>query len=83
MSEKSRPERRRASRDASHKSQTKARPAPPRRPAATPSRPVATPSRPVARSSDAGFLDYLIIALLVFLGVMIVAGLLVVIRGGF
>ena len=77
MSGKPRPERRRASRTATRKTQTKARPAPPRRPAA---RTAARPSRPATRSRGAGFLDYLIIALLVVLAVMLVAGLLLVLR---
>ena len=71
MSEKSRPERRRATLGATRREQTRARPAPARRPAAK-------PSRPAARSRGAGFLDYLIIALLVVLVVMIVAGVLLV-----
>ena len=78
MSDKPRPERRRASR----KAQTKARPAPPRRPAAKRSRPAAPKVRPAARSGGAGFLDYLIIALLVVLAVLVIAGLLLVLRVG-
>ena len=75
MSDKPRPERRRASRSASRKAQTKSRPAPPRRPAVK-------QSRPAARSRGAGFLDYLIIALLVVLAVIVIAGLLFVFRVG-
>jgi hypothetical protein len=76
VSDKSRPERRRATRGSARDAQTKARPAPPRRPATK--RP-----RPAARSRGAGFLDYLIIALLVVLTLIVVGGLLFVIRGGF
>jgi hypothetical protein len=71
VSEKSRPERRRATRAATGKPMT--RPAAPRRPAAR-------PSRPMARSRGPGFVDYLIIALLIVLAVMLVAGLLLVLR---
>ena len=39
-------------------------------------------SRPAARSRGAGFLDYLIIALLVVLAVIVIAGLLFVFRVG-
>jgi hypothetical protein len=63
VSDKSRPERRRATRGTSRKAQTKARPA--------------------ARSRGAGFLDYLIIALLVTLALIVMGGLLFVVRGGF
>ena len=76
MSDKSRPERRRATRSTSRKAQTKARPAPPRRPAAT-------QPRPATSSRGAGFLDYLIVALLVALALIVIGGLLFVIRGGF
>ena len=75
MSDKSRPERRRATRSTSRKAQTKARPAPPRRPAAK-------QSRPAARSRGAGFLDYLIIALLVALALIVIGGLLFVVFWG-
>jgi hypothetical protein len=37
-------------------------------------------SRPAARPSGAGFLDYLIIALLVVLALMLVVGLVLVLR---
>ena len=63
MSDKSRPERRRATRSTSRKTQTKARPA--------------------VRSRGAGFLDYLIVALLVALALIVIGGLLYVARGGF
>jgi hypothetical protein len=76
VSDKSRPERRRASRSMSRSAQPKARPAPPRRPAAK-------QPRPAARSRGAGFLDYLIIALLVVLALIVIGGLLFVVRGGF
>ena len=76
MSDKSRPERRRATRSTSRSAQTRARPAPARRPAAR-------QPAPAARSRGAGFLDYLIIALLVALALVVVGGLLFVIRGGF
>ena len=75
MSERTRPERRRATRSASRKAQTQSRPAPPRRPAAK-------QSRPAARPRGAGFLDYLIISLLVVLVLMIIAGVLIVLHGG-
>ncbi len=51
-------------------------------PAARRPRPSA-PVKPAARGAGAGFLDYLIIALLVVLAMMIVVGLLVILRGGF
>jgi uncharacterized RDD family membrane protein YckC len=75
VSDKPRPERRRASRSASRKEPAKSRQVPPRRPAAT-------RSRPAARSGGAGFLDYLIAALLVVLAVLVIAGLLFVLRVG-
>jgi uncharacterized RDD family membrane protein YckC len=63
VSARSRPDRRRATRSASRKAPTTARPA--------------------AGSRGAGFLDYLIIALLVVLALIVVGGLLFVVRGGF
>jgi uncharacterized RDD family membrane protein YckC len=60
VSEKPRPQRRRATRTESRKAQTR--------------------SRPAARSGGAGFLDYLIIALLVGLALMLVAVLVLVLR---
>jgi hypothetical protein len=69
LSEKPRPERRRPARGAA----TRAQPARPRRaPAPRP--------RPAAGSPGAGFLDYLIIALLVVLAVMLVTGLVLLLR---
>jgi hypothetical protein len=72
VSERSRPQRRRAARGAADRAQTK-RPAAPRRPAAP---------KTAARFGSAGFLNYLIIALLVVLAAMIVTILLFVFRYG-
>jgi hypothetical protein len=76
VSDRSRPERRRATRNTSRKAQAKARPAAPRRPAAK-------QPRPAVRARGAGFLDYLIIALLVALALIVLGGLLFVLRAGF
>jgi hypothetical protein len=83
VSAKARPERRRATRTASARDQDRAarqatrgsQPASPRpRPAA--------PYKPAARGARAGFLDYLIIALLVVLAAMVVVAALVLLRIG-
>ncbi len=83
MSAKPRPERRRTARTAAARDRDRASRQAGRGPqtAARRARPEA-PTKPAVRSARAGFLDYLIIALLVVLAVMIVAGLLLMLRGG-
>ncbi len=84
MSEKSRPDRRRTTRTAAARDRDRvARQA--GRGAQTPARRARTtaPAKPAVRSAKAGFLDHLIIALLVVLALMIVAGVLFMLRGGF
>ena len=83
VSEKPRSERRRtartvAARDRDRASRQAGRGSPTAAPRARPT----APAKPAVRSARAGFLDYLIIALLVVLAVMIVAGLLFMLRGG-